>query len=365
MNKTVIFYAPIGKEIDSSRIGGAERGALRALELLRENGFKVFQIDKPYIENGKKKFLMSVFKAIREVKKLIRKYPEAVVYIAGFYEKNIFFEKHLISYAKHYGNKIIYEPKNGRFVKAYLDGGRRYQYNVDKIISKSDFIFCQGLSYVRFIKDAYPQKAIYMPNYVLDRLKEPVNTNRSSNVLKVIYFGRVTSAKGVDVALKTVADLVEKGFPIEMTIIGGYTDEYKKELDNIIENLGLINTVSFTGSKPFEEIREYLQKSHYFIFPSNEPDEGHSNALTEAMTFGVVPLASNIGFNKDIISDEQLIVESFESIDYANCIELIEQKNMWREKSNKMVNRAEENYSEKIVKNNFLTIFENLIGKYQ
>lgn len=36
--------------------------------------------------------------------------------------------------------------------------------------------------------------------------------------------------------------------------------------------------------------------------------EGHSNSLTEAMTFGVVPVVSTAGFNASIVSNEELVV---------------------------------------------------------
>ena len=55
------------------------------------------------------------------------------------------------------------------------------------------------------------------------------------------------------------------------------------------------------GQQPFERICDELQKAHFFVFPSQEKMEGHSNSLTEAMTFGVVPIVSAAGFNASIV----------------------------------------------------------------
>lgn len=360
MVKRIIFYAPTGKNIELSRVGGAERGVQRTLELLEDKGYETIRVEKPYIENGRINYLFKIFKAVIDLRKLIIEFPDALVYIVGFYEKNIFFEDYLISFAKKKGNKTIYEPKNGRFVRAYEEGKRNYRLKVQNILSNVNNVFCQGSSYVEFVNRFYEEKAIYVPNYVLDRLREPVNQSRPHDIVEIIYFGRVTQTKGIDIALYTVAELVKKGILVRMTIIGGYESTYKEELEEIIGNLSISNVVNFIGPKPFDEIKKYLHNSHYFLFPSNEPDEGHSNSLTEAMAFGVVPIVSNAGFNKEIISDEYLVVSSYNPIDYANCIESIEKENKWDNKSLFVKRRIEECFSEKKVNKELFYTIEKL-----
>ena len=104
------------------------------------------------------------------------------------------------------------------------------------------------------------------------------------------------------------------------------------------------------GQQPFERICEELQKAHFFVFPSQEKMEGHSNSLTEAMTFGVVPVVSTAGFNASIVSNEDLVVSDINPKRYADVIEAIIKRNVWAEYSLNVYKRIKENYTEDIVK---------------
>lgn len=78
--------------------------------------------------------------------------------------------------------------------------------------------------------------------------------------------------------------------------------------------------------------------------------EGHSNSLTEAMTFGVVPVVSTAGFNASIVSNEDLVVSDINPKRYADVIEAIIKRNVWAEYSLNVYKRIKENYTEDIVK---------------
>ena len=113
------------------------------------------------------------------------------------------------------------------------------------------------------------------------------------------------------------------------------------------------------GQQPFERICEELQKAHFFVFPSQEKMEGHSNSLTEAMTFGVVPVVSTAGFNASIVSNEDLVVSDINPKRYADVIEAIIKRNVWAEYSLNVYKRIKENYTEDIVKK---AIVEAVLG---
>ena len=51
--KQIIFYAPLGYNTPPERIGGAEAGCLRTLEIYENAGYKVNIIQKPALSQGK------------------------------------------------------------------------------------------------------------------------------------------------------------------------------------------------------------------------------------------------------------------------------------------------------------------------
>ena len=53
--------------------------------------------------------------------------------------------------------------------------------------------------------------------------------------------------------------------------------------------IGWYTPVSYTH---LDKLPSLLLDKHFFIFPSEERREGHSNALTETMCYGIIPIAS-------------------------------------------------------------------------
>ena len=347
--RTIIFYAPVGTNLPVHLLGGGEKGCRRTREILSNAGYNVITIDKATMSHGAVSYVKSAIHAIAETKKKLRENPDAILYIVGFYEKNLSLECILINSGGKQ-RKTIYEARNGRLVKAYKEKGNLYKKLMDNVLKRADVIFAQGLEYVDFIKKTYGKKAVYTPNYVLNRSLKPYIADRPFDTIRLIYFGRVSESKNVDVVIKVAWELEKAGYNTMTTIIGGYTENYKLRLDQVTQECKLgKNKVQILGQQPFERICDELQRAHFFIFPSQEKMEGHSNSLTEAMTFGVVPIVSTAGFNASIVGNSELIVSDIDPLKYAGVIETVIKKGTWSEYSLNMYQRIKTNYTEDIV----------------
>ena len=352
--KDIIFYAPLGRNTPQYLIGGGEKGCKRTYEILEQAGYKLHIIDKPIIGLGKRHYIRMAISAFFYLLKDMATYKKAIVYIVGFYEKNIYLEWLLLRTAKLFHHKTIYEARNGTLVKTYYKNKRIYRMLLDSILKSASTIFCQGQEYVDFINQKYQKKAVYTPNYVMRQYLEPY-VERKMDPLQLIYTGRVTPSKNIKIILDVVNELNVENISAELTVIGAYTSEYKEELDEHCRKIGLDQKrVSFLGSQSFEVIMEKLKHAHYFVFTSQEKKEGHSNALTEAMAFGVVPVASNAGFNARVIQQKQLIVDTVDYMEYVNVIKNIMMNNLWSVYSHQVYDRVCKNYSEEIVKGSIL-----------
>ena len=353
MSKTIIFYAPVGTGVPVHMLGGGEKGCRRTREILTGAGYNLITVDKPVMGKGAKQYMLMAIKAYLRIIKSLLANKNALLYVVGFYEKNVYLEWLILSTGKFLHHKTIYEARNGRLIKAYADYGKQYKHFMDSIIEKADVIFAQGLEYIDFIKQSFGKQAIYTPNYVLNRSLLPYEGDRPFETIKLLYFGRVSESKNIDVVLKVAGELEKRGYRAETTIIGGYQKDYKKKLDELAEKLKL-NSVRFLGQQQFEVIRDELQRAHFFIFPSQEKMEGHSNSLTEAMTFGVVPVVSTAGFNASIVSKSELVVTDIDYKKYADVAERIVKDGTWREYSQYVYDRVKENYTEDRIRENIL-----------
>ena len=347
-NKTIIFYAPVGTNVPAHMLGGGEKGCRRTREILRTAGYDVMTIDKATMSHGAVSYFKGAIHAIVEIRKRLNADPDAILYIVGFYENNLLLEWILINLGGKQ-RKTIYEARNGRLVKAYWEKGNLYKKLMDNVLKRANVIFAQGLEYVDFIKK-YGKQAVYTPNYVLNRNLKPYVADRPFDTIRLIYFGRVSESKNVDVVIKVAWELEKAGYNTMTTIIGGYTENYKLRLDQVTQECKLgKNKVQILGQQPFERICDELQRAHFFIFPSQEKMEGHSNSLTEAMTFGVVPIVSTAGFNASIVGNSELIVSDIDPLKYAGVIETVIKKGTWSEYSLNMYQRIKTNYTEDIV----------------
>ena len=108
-------------------------------------------------------------------------------------------------------------------------------------------------------------------------------------------------------------------------------------------------------------MKEYLADKHFYIFPSTEPHEGHSNALTEAMAWGLIPIATSQGFNRSVIGDDDLIVKDLSVDEFVARISAIIDNDKIEELSRKMYLRIKENYTDEIIyqslKNEYIRLF--------
>lgn len=359
-NKTILFYAPVGTGVPAHLLGGGEKGCRRTREILENGGYNVLTVDKANMSHGVFEYVKSAVSAYITIRHLLHENPNSILYVVGFYEKNLLLESLLISVGAKY-HKIIYEARNGRLVKAYHENGRFYKNLMNYVLKKSDLIFAQGQEYVDFIYKEIGKEAVYTPNYVLNRSLRPYVAEREFSIIRIIYFGRVSESKNVDVVIETAAELEKRGHQTLTTIIGGYTEKYKSKLDAKVVQCGLnAERVRFLGQQPFEKICDELQKAHFFVFPSQEKMEGHSNSLTEAMTFGVVPIVSTAGFNASIVGKEELVVTPIDAKKYADAIDQILIHNNWLMYSRYVFQRIKENYTEDRVKKAIIESIQHL-----
>ena len=152
----------------------------------------------------------------------------------------------------------------------------------------------------RYIGDRHPQirnKLIYIPNgadFQTDGYWQ-ARDEYSPNVLSV---GNVTWKKNIRHTIKVFSVIKTKLSEAHLFCIGTGTDDTVLQSHTNISLEGITNIPSVT----FEDMKEWYRKCPFMI-SSSRYEGGHSLAILEAMSYGIVVLASNIASNKEIIND--------------------------------------------------------------
>ena len=132
-----------------------------------------------------------------------------------------------------------------------------------------------------------PQKASVKRIYSSLKLEENINFKPLNNHVDLVHVGRVHKGKGQFEAIKACEILKENNINFTIKFLGDIQDKnYFETMKNYLENSSLKNHVEFIGYT--SEVKEYLQKSDIFIFPSL--GEGMSNAIIESLGFGLIPI---------------------------------------------------------------------------
>lgn len=374
--KNIIFYGPLGK-LGSTIVGGSETGNWRTIELLEKKSDKVIPIRKPY--HISRNFLGEViyifhlffFHLYFFLKVISIKKPK-VVHICGYYFNMIYFEYFMLLLSKMAGAKVVYEIRAGGLINSFTSRNSIYKLVLRKLLQNSSIIMTQGASDIEFIKKLTNTPIFHYPNYIKDDLM-PIKINKKrheSNFIEIVYFGRISPQKNILFIIEVCSILKKKGIAFKLEMIGGPDKMYSKANDRNyidiikekVETEDLGEFVSFLPPQNQQSLFKILQSKHFFLFPSIEPREGHSNALTEAMACGVVPLVSLSGFNRSVVGNDSLVIESYHPELYAKALQEIWINDQWEDFSLQMRNRVKDNFTETIVSRTLFSAYnhENL-----
>jgi len=114
--------------------------------------------------------------------------------------------------------------------------------------------------------------------------------------LRVIYTGRLTPVKGVDVLLKAWRLLPDRG-GLALTLVG--EGEQRQDLEAYVAREGLAGEVTFAGWQ--SDIPAALRCADLYVQPSL--NEGLPNSVLEAMAAGLPVVATRISGNEDLVTE--------------------------------------------------------------
>jgi len=112
--------------------------------------------------------------------------------------------------------------------------------------------------------------------------------------LELLSACRHTGKKGLEYAIRAVADLIGEGHDISYTFAGDgeKTDEYR----SLVRKLGITDAVDFPGLVSQKRVSELMREAHLYVQPSvTTPEgdmEGQGLVFQEAQATGTPPIAT-------------------------------------------------------------------------
>jgi glycosyltransferase involved in cell wall biosynthesis len=152
-------------------------------------------------------------------------------------------------------------------------------------------------------------------------LKEAIEFGRlysEKDILNLLFLGRISSDKGIDYIYQALEILKNKGIRLKF-IMAGKGPEEELFTGKFRDLLGV--DFDFKGVVSGNQKIMLLKDCNVFLLPSFY--EGLPMALLESMSFGLVPITTNVGSIKNVITDglNGIIVRSHSSEDIVNAIE--------------------------------------------
>ena len=118
-----------------------------------------------------------------------------------------------------------------------------------------------------------------------------VAKERKEKQFDFVYFAHGIS-KAFDFALEGFAIAVRQRPNITLDVVGSYSEDYKKQIDERIEQLGVKNNIFFEGEfASHEDVIQQILKSRYALLPFKV--DANPTTIPEAMSCGLPVISTS------------------------------------------------------------------------
>lgn len=201
------------------------------------------------------------------------------------------------------------------------------------------------------------------------KLSKPRNWETLSKEVKIIYHGTIVKRFGLHIAIEAVSKLKDEIPGLKFWLYGRYDERYKKELEQMIEDLNLNNTVFLYYSLPWEDIVKKIEEADIGVVPYLS-DEFMNLALStktfEYVAMDLPVIAAKVDSISSIFDDNG--VSYFEPGDADGLAENIKTLCANPELRKNLVNTASEQYQDyswPVMSERYTSLVSGLINNHK
>jgi glycosyltransferase involved in cell wall biosynthesis len=193
---------------------------------------------------------------------------------------------------------------------------------------------------------------------------EQVNTakaianNRSFNFsnFKVLFSGRLTNVKRVDVVLQSFSSFNAIYRNSELVILGD--GPLKEDLIKMSKELNLENYVKFVGALPYNEALNWFKWADCLLLPSQH-SEGWPKVIAEAMCYGVVCIAVDHGQVAKMLDGRGIILHQGSYEEITDALAFVQKNENWAAQIAKEASDWSSQYSLEDLKNSLASLMDS------
>ncbi|PIR95084.1 group 1 glycosyl transferase, partial [Candidatus Falkowbacteria bacterium CG10_big_fil_rev_8_21_14_0_10_37_6] len=359
--------------------GGADKCFLDTIEILKSHGHEVavFSMSHPnnrpsdwdqyFIDevdyNKSMSFLRKITvgwrliynrQAVKNLEELIKNFNPDVAHVHNVYHQmspaviNVL-KKHNIPivmtlhdykvvsplYSLFLRGKIVDVCKNGRYyecffrkcikdswLKSFLATIEAYLYH--NTYRKINLFISPSLFLKKKFRDfGFKERIEHLPYAFIDKVdntNDKINKEVKNYGKYILFFGRLSVEKGIDVAIRALFALNNKG--IKLLIAGEGPEE--ENLKNLAQNLSLENRVLFVGKKDKKHLYPLIKSAQAVVVPSIWY-ENLPYSVIETLSLTQIAICANLGGLSNMIKDKEnsFLFKAGNSVDLARVINYV------------------------------------------
>lgn len=186
-----------------------------------------------------------------------------------------------------YKNGLNIKNIGRAFIGSWLHHGRFQKYPL-YMLCASAYTPCDCMKFQNYKNRLF--KWGYFPETRKYEVNALLKLKRDNPIPLIVWAGRLLEWKHPEISVYLASKLKQKGYRFQLTIIG--KGEMEETLNKMILALNLEDCVTMMGQKSPEEVREYMEKAHIFLFTSDYR-EGWGAVLNESMNSGCAVVANH------------------------------------------------------------------------
>lgn len=354
----VYLCGPIAERGEAPR-GGYQSCNRRTIDALTAFGVDVVATPYPHPRaSGALKYLLYTLGFLRVYLSALRWERDAIVHITAMAGHFLYNELPLVAIARLRRCRVVLDLRAGAGEQKYLRRNFIYRALFRRLLSSVDQVLVEGEPMIAFVGDISDRKAIHFPNHFdTQAIISQDSAEYPSDKIIIAYVGRIVPEKGIETILKCARSLADRGFSVHVQVGGHGDPTYLQHLQDRYSGLPVV----WLGPLQPPEVLKVFSSAHFFVFPTSHRGEGHSNALTEAMACGCVPVASNHGYNESVIGRAGVTLPlRADATVYAAEIERIWTEQAWPDLSRLAQHRIENRFSTAAAIRSLLSVYLRL-----
>lgn len=200
----------------------------------------------------------------------------------------------------------------------------------------------------------------------LRQFARPTDARRKGEVWELITVARLVEFKGLEYAIKAVAELTSRGRRVRLTIVG--EGPLRRDLEALSRELGVTDSVALVGAMAHDKIPQLLWRSDLFlissIIDSKGRTEGFGAVILEAMAAGLPVTASAVGGITDIVDGKNgVLVPEKDPIAIADAVEsILSDRRAFEALERRGLEFVLKNYSDEAIRAKYSEFFRSLDG---